>query len=397
MTVARVLILDGQTNQGLACARSLGAAGYEVLVASHVRWPLAAWSRHCSEQFHLRSETVAEFGRLRQRLSRPVDYLLPLTERACVLANLEREQWEAQGTRLACASQDILARAFDKGETAALATRCKVSVPETRVPDSLASAKEAARAIGFPCVIKQRFSNALDGDRFLPTQSCAYVSHSQELESQLHVRRQGEHWPLIQAYVRGEGKGVFALCNRGQVVAWFAHQRLRDVRPTGSGSSLRRATALDPRLREPAAALLAEMQWHGPAMVEFRDDGIHPPWLMEVNGRFWGSLELAIQAGVDFPRLWLDILADQPVSEQQDYRTDVTLRWLWGDMKRLMYVMAGRPMGYKDSFPSRAQGLREIFGRQPTGTRPEIWRRDDPWPAVAEWVQGFREVLARHH
>src|SRR2546422_7527370 len=62
--------------------------------------------------------------------------------------------------------------------------------------------------------------------------------------------------------------------------------RSRDVRPAGSGSSLRRSIALDPRLQQPAERLLAEMRWHGPAMVEFRDDGQGEPWLMEVNGRF---------------------------------------------------------------------------------------------------------------
>ncbi len=115
---------------------------------------------------------------------------------------------------------------------------------------------------------------------------------------------------------------------------------------------------------------------------------------MEVNGRFWTSLELAIQAGVDFPRLWLDVLNNRPVQPNASYRTDVTLRWVWGDMKRLMYVMAGRPSGYTGAFPSRPQGVREVFGRQPAGTRAEIWQRDDPWPAVGEWVQGAREVLS---
>ena len=40
-------------------------------------------------------------------------------------------------------------------------------------------------------------------------------------------------------------------------------------------------------------------------MVEFKHDerdGV--PKLMEINGRFWGSLQLAIDAGVDFPRCW---------------------------------------------------------------------------------------------
>jgi hypothetical protein len=132
--------------------------------------------------------------------------------------------------------------------------------------------------------------------------------------------------------------------------------------------------------------------------VEFRDDGEGPPYLMEVNGRFWGSLQLAISAGVDFPRLWLDVLRGDATSDGTPVEASgppVTLRWLWGDAKRLLYVMAGPPAGYPGLFPSRLQGLREVLGPQPPGTRSETWEDADPWPALGEWVQGVGELLAR--
>ena len=64
-TKERILILDGHTNQALACARSLGNAGYEVLVASHQRLPLSGWSRHCSETFFLKEQNVEAFQEMR--------------------------------------------------------------------------------------------------------------------------------------------------------------------------------------------------------------------------------------------------------------------------------------------------------------------------------------------
>jgi predicted ATP-grasp superfamily ATP-dependent carboligase len=252
--------------------------------------------------------------------------------------------------------------------------------------------------MGFPLVIKPRFSHLWDGTRFLPDRGSSYAYDFDALESQVAERRQGRYWPILQRYVPGQGKGVFALAARGQVIAWFAHERLRDVRPTGSGSCLRRSIPLESRLKAPAERLLSAMKWHGPAMVEFRDDGASAPCLMEVNGRFWTSLQLAIDAGVDFPRLWLAILqgADaQRLSAQiaTGYRENVVLRWLWGDIKRFVYILVGRPRGYRGAYPSVRQGLTELFGVQPAGTRLEIWRASDPWPALGEWVQGVREVL----
>ena len=392
----RVLVLDGQTNQALACVRSLGRAGYDVLVAATRRRPLAAWSRFSRGHFRLAGETPAAFADMRRWASaRGVTLVLPLTERSCVLCNLERDTWEAAGITVGSAPPELLALAFDKSRTFELATEAGVAIPPTRMPASLVEARSAAAEIGYPCVVKSRFSNAWDGRgaRFLPDPGTSYVRQPGELDAAIAAHRQGGHWPLIQGFVPGQGKGVFALFEHGRPVAWFAHERLRDVRPSGSGSSLRRSAPLDPRLLEPAERLLAAMGWHGPAMVEFRDDGAHPPALMEVNGRFWGSLQLAVSAGADFPQWWAAILRGQPVERRTSYATGVTVRWVWGDVKRFLYILAGAPPGYPGRYPTILEGLRELLGRQPPGTRSEAWEPGDRWPAVGEWVQGVGDLL----
>jgi len=130
-------------------------------------------------------------------------------------------------------------------------------------------------------------------------------------------------------------------------------------------------------------------------MIEFRDDEERAPCLMEVNGRFWGSLQLGIDAGINFPLLWVALLKGQQVEAAGEYRMGFTLRWLWGDVKRFIWIVRGAPRGYPGTFPNVRQGLKELFGPQPAGTRLEMWRSHDPWPAVGEWVQGTRELLAR--
>ena len=398
MTRDRVLLLDGQTTQALACARSLGRAGCDVVVASTMHRPLASWSRYCSARFRLAGETPTAFAGLRDwARAQRVSLVLPLTERSHLLLNAERGDWQQAGIGLGCAPDGMLGRAFDKARTLAAAERCGVAIPPTRLPRSVAESRIAAEELGFPCVVKARFSASWNGTSIARDAGTSYVRNLAELEAAVERHRQGEHWPIVQGFVPGQGKGVFTVCARGEPRAWFAHERLRDVRPTGSGSSLRRSTPLEPRLREPAERLLGAMGWHGPAMVEFRDDGEQPPYLMEVNGRFWGSLQLAISAGVDFPRIWLEVLRGQaaPDSPPLDVAgPPVTLRWLWGDAKRLLYVLAGPPAGFPGQFPTRLQGLREVLGPQPPGTRSETWEPSDPWPALGEWVQGFGELLA---
>jgi len=389
----RVLVLDGQTTQALVCVRSLGRAGYTVLVASPRRRPLAAWSRYCSAHFRLEGETVQGFAALRAwAREQGVGVVLPQGERSCVLCNAEREQWEALGMVVGCGPEDMLVSAFDKARTLVHAATCGVRIPPTRLPQSLAECHAAAEAVGYPCIVKPRFSDFWDGDRFLPDHGAGYARDAAELEATALACRQGECWPVIQGIVPGQGKGVFALCDRGQPVVWFAHERLRDVRPSGSGSSLRRSIPLDARTQEPAARLLSAMAWHGPAMIEFRDDGISEPCLMEVNGRFWSSLGLAVASGVDFPTLWVRLLCGRSVEPPAAYQSGVTLRWLWGDVKRLLYILAGPPPGFSEPYPSVIAGLGEVLGPQPPGTRSETWSADDRWPALGEWIQGSNEV-----
>jgi hypothetical protein len=127
--------------------------------------------------------------------------------------------------------------------------------------------------------------------------------------------------------------------------------------------------------------------------VEFRDDGAADPYLIEVNGRFWGSTQLAMELGLDVPRAWVELLGGKRVEPALDYPAGVTLRWLWGDVKRCLTILKGRPEGFPGAYPTRLQGMAELVQRQPAGTRLETWKPEDPWPAVGEWTQGICDLL----
>jgi predicted ATP-grasp superfamily ATP-dependent carboligase len=393
----RVLILNGHLNPALACVRSLGRAGYDVLVASIHRWPLGAWSRYCVAQYRLPSRTIESFAALREwACGQRVDIVVPLLEGAALLLNAERAEWEACGMTIGCGTEEMLARAFDKGQTLHLAEACGVRIPPTRFPQSLEEARTAVNELGLPCVVKPRASDALEGNAAVHAKGIGLVNDMASLDEIVLSRRHGGQWPLIQSFVPGHTAGAFALCASGRVVAWFAHESLRDVRPLASPSCLRRSIELAPRLREPAERLLNAMRWHGPAMVEFRDDGVNPPCLMEVNGRFWHSLQLAVAAGADFPLWWIRMLEGLPIDGPTQYREGVSVRWLWGDVKRCLYTFKGPPAGYPDSRLSLWRGIREMLGPQPANTRLEMWQRNDPLPAVGEWVEGIRGVLSNN-
>jgi predicted ATP-grasp superfamily ATP-dependent carboligase len=180
--------------------------------------------------------------------------------------------------------------------------------------------------------------------------------------------------------------------HQGELRAEFAHRRIRDVRPTGSGSAVRESVEPEERMRAAALSILEALRWHGVAMVEFRQRPDGTPVFLEVNGRFWNSLPLAVYAGVDFPALLVRMAEKGDVEMQTGYRTGVRCRWLLGDFRHLVEVWRGAPAGYPASFPGRLRTLTE-FLVPVAGTHHDnfLWR--DPLPAVGDWLDFFTRKI----
>jgi len=144
------------------------------------------------------------------------------------------------------------------------------------------------------------------------------------------------HWErygpmLIQERIPADGRGlgVGLLMDRdGRRVASFAYERLAEY-PVSGGPSTDRRSLSDPGLVELSVRLLESLEWRGVAMVEWKQDprdGV--PKLMEINPRFWGSLELAVRAGVDFPGLYARIARGETVGPVLEQRPGVRCRWM---------------------------------------------------------------------
>jgi hypothetical protein len=125
-------------------------------------------------------------------------------------------------------------------------------------------------------------------------------------------------------------------------------------------------------------------------MIEYKlDAATGTPHLMEINGRFWGSLQLALDAGVDFPRLLVArALGEQP-EPVPGYRVGVRSRWWLGDMDHLLSRMRRSPelLALPPGSPGRWAALRDFLVLWRPGDRSEILRWTDPAPAFRELIE----------
>jgi predicted ATP-grasp superfamily ATP-dependent carboligase len=259
----------------------------------------------------------------------------------------------------------------------------------------LKSTGDLARLDGelhFPIVVKPVRSVADTGSTRV--KSGAAHARDQTTLNAVLSRIPSEAYPvLLQERVIGAGIGVFVLLWNGELRAAFAHRRIREKPPSGGVSVLSESIALDPDLLARSVALLRDFDWRGVAMVEYKlDERTGTPYLMEVNGRFWGSLQLAIDAGVDFPNLLVAAACGEPTPPVADYKVGVRLRWEWGDVDNLLLRLrrSASALALPRGSPGRLKGIVDFARALGPGTRGEVFRLDDPRPFFRETVNWFR-------
>ncbi|HEY6527936.1 MAG TPA: ATP-grasp domain-containing protein [Cellvibrionaceae bacterium] len=338
-----LLVLDANQRSALAVTRSLGRLS-EVVITTAESTPdnLAGASRFSSAQLVYPCPETAPQAFIawmaKTLVSHQFDWVFPTTEVTSQLLLSVHQQ--IPGLCLPFAPLETVMALADKGALTARAQDLNVPVPHSRLYANRHTL--VLDELRFPLVIKPCLSKVFLQTHWLATS--VFVAENQfELEQGLAKRPYLSEQPfMVQEFIPGAGAGVFALYNHGKAVAFFAHQRLREKPPEGGISVLSQSAKVTPELERYARRLLDDVGWHGVAMVEFRKTPSGEYYLMEVNTRFWGSLQLAIDAGVDFPSLLLNACEGRPLPDQVTYQVGQRLRWLLGDVDSLYIYLRGR-------------------------------------------------------
>lgn len=386
----RILVLDGNQRAALAAVRSLGAKGLWVAVGESCAPSMAGLSRYCYQSITYADPFTAPrqlFEDILKQINElGISFLLPITEATTYIILAYRDELPDHVT-LPFPEAESVEQLANKNDLFRLALQQDVPVPETIFCENADEGLKALEAIDhFPVVLKPFKSKILQPTCILSTQ--VIIAHSaQEAREAL-----GNHlffqFPFtIQSFIDGSGQGIFALFNHGEPVCFFAHRRLREKPPSGGVSVLCESAPVNDQLRTYAEKLLRTAAWHGVAMVEFRVSPDGTGYLMEVNPRFWGSLQLAIDSGIDFP-WWLYLASTgQNVPEVAwKYRR---VRWLLGDLDRLYLVLKAPTATY-----SLSKKLLEVlhFFKPGLRTRHEVNRWNDLGPFWFELKQYLRAL-----
>ena len=383
---------DGEQRAALASVRSLGRAGHAVHVASSRARSLAGASRHCASETTL-ADPLREpdlFADQLQRLCDRVqaDVLLPVSEPSLIAALPHRR-------RFSCAipfpALDTFMAVCDKALVLRTAAAHGIAAPRQLLVMAPDDTSQPLSNLTFPVVIKpSRSVVGAAGNR--RKTGVLYAADRDELTRTLLGLSPDAYPILLQERIEGPGHAISLLIWEGVVRGAFAHRRLREKPPSGGVSVLREGIPLDVPLLKKSVELLRAFAWQGVAMVEFKlESRTGTPYLMEINGRLWGSLQLAVDSGVDFPLLLVRSAMGLSTEPSLMYPSGVRTRWELGDLDHLLARLrhSSEALHLPPGAPGRVATIAAFVRSFGPGTRREILRRDDPRPflrELADWL-----------
>ncbi len=395
-----VLITDGNQRSTVAVARSLGRKGLRVIVGEHRSKSLAACSRFCAGEFLYPTPSADPEGfqqaLLKHVQERQYKLLIPMTDLTCTLCSEIAEQLRRH-VKLALPEGDSYMRASDKAELLKLAQNLGVPIPKTLFPQNPEQLEAVIERLRYPVVVKARRSRVRAGNSFRYGH-VTYADSRTELLARFAVSHAEIDGPVVQERIEGPGCGLFALFQNGKPLVMFGHRRLRERPPSGGVSVLRESAPLDRQICDYSTKLLQSLNWTGVAMVEFKlDTADNIPKLMEINGRFWGSLQLAIDCGLDFPYWLYQISQGESPNLPADYSIGVRSRWFLGDLDHLLAIWTKRrkSLALPEGYPGRISALGSFIADCWRSSKTEMWTAEDPGPGRREMLDYMASIFRK--
>ncbi|OGI15942.1 hypothetical protein A3K63_01130 [Candidatus Micrarchaeota archaeon RBG_16_49_10] len=390
-----VIVTGGEERIGLNVFKSLRKRGVDVTVSGDNKLSCAFYSKY-TQNFFVYPRPESSINAYLEKMlevtkkKRP-EMIFPVNDSTLIPISKYREKF-MRYTKLPIPDDETILETHNKTKTIKRAIENDIPVPDTHFPKTVKEVERLSMDLEYPVVIKPESSKIWVGNK-IAGKMVSYANSPKELVEKYRLLYEMNKPPLIQKLVQGDGYGYFALMNHGDVRAFFMHKRIREFPPTGGGSSLRESVYVR-EVKSLGEKFLKDLGWHGVAMVEFKYDEKDKEFkLMEINGRFWGSLKLAIASGVDFPYLLYRMEKDGDIGKVSKYKTGVRCRWLVGDIYNLVSVMAGAYNKDVGKNFNRLQALKGFFSSRSKGMNYDILDKADLMPFMVNLIYSGGTII----
>ena len=330
-----VILTHARIRGALVATQSLGKRGIEVITADSIYPSTSFFSRYSSSYFlypSFRTHPELFINSLKQHIQKKgVGVLMPISEDTLLISKYKKT-FPSHVSIPVCDYETII-KANNNRYLIPFADKIGIKVPQTHIISDINDLDKISKIVDFPAVIKLAMGVGSAGLRYVGTEDELILEYKKVVQN---FDLNSHNYPLIQEYIPGDKYGVAMIFNEGDPRAMCAYKNIR-VFPITGGPSTARISIRHSKMARYATMLLKELNYHGVAEVEFIiDNRTNEPVLMEINPRFWGSLNQAICAGVDFPHLLYTMATEGDVKPVFTYKTGVKTRWMLGDCRALI-------------------------------------------------------------
>ncbi len=375
-----VLLTNALLRKTLAAVRSLGKKGIETYVVDETRFTPAAFSKYCTKGYvSTNTENKEEYFNSICNIIKKnkCEVFFPMDEDTMNIAQEYREEI-TKLCHLPIPSAESYNTVADKGLSYKHALRNGVDYPRTAYPEHLSDIFISTENLRYPLIVKPVKSNGGRG--------IVIVEDKNDLEkAYLEVCKEYPH-PVIQEYIGdGEMYDVVLLYNsKSQLRAHYIQKQVRKF-PLITGPSSVQESVAYPEMMEIALKYMEGLEWYGIADLEFMvKKDTEEILFIELNGRFWNSLQMGIYAEVDFPWLLYKIATEGDCEMISGFKTGVYCRNLLpSDILHYIFNKNRRSMDPP------------FFGGRKRKVLDDIISKDDPFAVVGFIFLCFRYLFSK--
>ena len=321
-----VLLTDGNNKHTYAILRALVEKKLKIGIIFHTKLSLSFYSKYPIRKFKVNKNIMKDEDMYMTELmhilrKNRINVILPVSNISYHFMAKHQDEI-LKHVKLLIVKNEIMQIAQNKNMTFEFAQKKGILIPQTFILTNRHEITQIINEIKFPCVIKKtNFDES----------GVIYCNNEKELKHEYNTYvgklKKDESLPVIQEYIEGKGVGFYGLFDNGKCIATFTHERIHEFPITGGASTFAKSNK-NPELEKVGIKVLEELKWNGIAMVEFKRDRNNNYYLIEINPKFWGSLELSYVAGINFPYLVYQLLNNQIISDIS-YRDNIYFRWIF--------------------------------------------------------------------
>lgn len=371
----KVLILNGESRNGLAIIRSLGRNGYLCDIVTYTnainqKLPFLFKSKyvrkvHCLARLNDEDKFLHEFINLLK--FHKYDFIIPAgTEYSNFLSKYKND--------IAIFSQPLIENyekiwhVHNKINCMLWAESIGVPVPKTFVIKNLNDLIAAANQINFPVVIKNPDSFASEG---LWTCSDGAEKLLEEYKRRIPQIVTGveREFPIIQKKITGQLFDSTSFVIKGQTVGMLTQERILTAWLDGGGGLVNITNDI-PEIKEYTQKIIKELKWTGPIEMDWiKDSDSGRYYLIEINPKFWGTTQLTISSGLDYPDFLMRFATNKPIKKISEYKIGLMYRWIMDELFAILTMSQNRQRLFAE-----IKGFIERFNYRPVET--DVWISD---------------------